>query len=147
MRFGPAALVSVLVGLTFTACGSGADVSRSPLVTGATQADTAVQANLAILYAHLHDLHSGTEAHSLLPDLTLVYTDNGHGNSRIPGKILPFRYWYSAAGDVTVSICAQDYTVFICPGRVTTLIDSTDWNACTVSESYRELETPVAAGQ
>lgn len=124
-------------------CGLGGDGPHQGLMTGPTRGSAVVQAHLATLYAHLHDLASGTEAHTLLPDLTLVYTDEGHGNARIPKPILPFRYWYSAEADVTVSICAKDYTVFICPGRVDTLVDSMNWNSCTVSASYRDLETPI----
>lgn len=127
---------------TLTACGVGGDSSRSSLPTGPAREEASIQSRLATLYSHLHDQQSGTEAHALLPDLTLVYTDDGHGNARIPSQILPFRYWYSAEGNVTVSICAQDYTVFICPGRESALVDAKDWTGCAVADNYRELETP-----
>ncbi len=133
---------SLVAVVSLMACGIGGEAPQLGLTTP-THGNAEVQAHLATLYAHLHDLASGTEAHALLPDLTLVYTDDGHGNTRIPKPILPFRYWYSAEGNVTVSICAKDYTVFICPGRVDTLVDSMNWNSCTVSASYRDLETPV----
>jgi hypothetical protein len=138
-------LIALTASVALVACGSGGD-SKPMVTTGPSQLDAGLPAREATLSAHLHLEASGTEAHAMFPDLTVVYTDDGHGNSRFPAPILPFRYWYSAEGNFTVSICAQNFTVFICPGRQDSLLLPGDWPRCQVSDFYSRLDVPVPAG-
>ncbi len=95
---------------------------------------------LKTLREHLHADGSGREARKLFPDLTLVYTDDGHGNANFPPRVLPYKYYWSAEGQFTVSICAIDTTVFICPYKVDRLLKPSDWRKCDLYSDYGRAE-------
>jgi hypothetical protein len=95
---------------------------------------------LATLRAHIHQEGSGSEALELFPDLVQVYTDDGHGNPNFAAEVLPYEYYWSAEGKLTVSISAIDTTVFICPYRVDRLITPDDFPMCDVYSGYVEAE-------
>jgi len=95
---------------------------------------------LDTLRAHLHQDGSGTEALDLFPDLVQVYTDDGHGNPSFPAEVLPYEYYWSAEGKLTVSISALDMTVFVCPYRIDRLITPDDFSFCNVDSGYVEAE-------
>jgi len=95
---------------------------------------------LDTLRAHLHEEGSGTEALGLFPDLVQVYTDDGHGNPGFPAEVLPYEYYWSAEGKLTVSISALDMTVFVCPYRIDRLITPDDYPFCDVYSGYVEAE-------
>lgn len=99
-----------------------------------------VEERLKILKNHLHNANSGREAKELFPDLTPVYSDDGHGDRYFPAQILPFTYYYSAEADITVSICNINQTVFICPGKLECLIKKEDFPNCQVTELYLQIE-------
>jgi len=99
-----------------------------------------VEERLKVLKNHLHNENSGREAKELFPDLTPVYSDDGHGDRYFPAQILPFTYYYSVEADITVSICNINKTVFICPGKLERLIKKEDFPNCQVTELYLQID-------
>ncbi|MEK6982196.1 MAG: hypothetical protein AABX38_04665 [Candidatus Micrarchaeota archaeon] len=85
----------------------------------------------------LHTQGSGSAVRSDFDDLALVYTDYAQGKS-FPPMILPFRYYYSEEANITFNICAIEYTVFICKGKLERVINSDEFNngRCEVSPVY-----------
>ncbi len=68
-------------------------------------------------YDRLHTIGAGRQIRTDFPDIKLVYTDFAAGK-RFPREILPFEYYYSKEADKTFNICAVDFTVFICNGKM-----------------------------
>jgi hypothetical protein len=122
------------------ACGRKKKEKPTPTIFLSEEKDEDLEKRLKTLRDHLHDQNSGPEAKKLLPDLTPIYTDDGHDNRQFPKEILPFTYYYSPEADITVSICNINQTVFICPGKLDRLIQPQDFDNCQVAQEYLQIE-------
>lgn len=96
-----------------------------------------LQARLAEAYDRLHTRGSGQHIRDSFPDIELVYTDDAVGMP-FPREIIPFRYYYSREADTTFNICAIELTVFICKGKLDTLIRKGDVDSgrCEMTSIY-----------
>src|SRR3989344_115742 len=97
----------------------------------------AVEERLAEAYERLHTRGSAEHIRKSFPDIELVYTDDAVGMP-FPREIIPFRYYYSSEADTTFNICAVDFTVFICKGKLDKLIRKVDIDSgrCEMTPIY-----------
>jgi hypothetical protein len=124
-----AVLTLLLVGLSaFTTCSR--ETSVAPSTVEWPQGE-----RIDIVRQQLHAAGSGAQARALFPDLKLTYVDDGRGKP-YPKQILPFRYYWSPSGRVTITICSVDRTVFICPYYLENVPG--DLHSCDVAEIYTE---------
>lgn len=96
-----------------------------------------VEERLAEAYERLHTRGSAEHIRKSFPDIELVYTDDAVGMP-FPREIIPFRYYYSLEADTTFNICAIDFTVFICKGKLDKLIRQGDIDSgrCEMTPIY-----------
>ena len=96
-----------------------------------------LQERLAEAYDRLHTRGSAEHIRKNFPDIGLVYTDDAVGMP-FPREIIPFRYYYSLEADTTFNICAIDFTVFICKGKLDKLIRQGDIDSgrCEMTPIY-----------
>ena len=96
-----------------------------------------VEERLAEAYERLHTRGSAEHIRKSFPDIELVYTDDAVGMP-FPREIIPFRYYYSREADTTFNICAIDFTVFICKGKLDKLIRKGDIDSgrCKMTPIY-----------
>ena len=96
-----------------------------------------VEERLAEAYERLHTRGSAEHIRKSFPDIELVYTDDAVGMP-FPREIIPFRYYYSSKADTTFNMCAIDFTVFICKGKLDKLIRKVDIDSgrCEMTPIY-----------
>jgi hypothetical protein len=122
--------------LLVAAVASGCGPAESPATTavvGASQPDRRVQR----MVDDLHAEGSGAEALALYPDLIPTFVDDGHGvQGKLNPAILPFTYYWSPSGRVTVAICAVGKTQFVCPYYLDRLLTPAEFPRCDVAPAY-----------
>lgn len=86
---------------------------------------------------NLHTEGSGAKIVDDFPDVELVYIDNAE-STFFPSNILPFKYYYSQEANKTFSICNINYTVFVCDGKLSSLITEEDITSkrCEITPVY-----------
>jgi len=110
-----------------------AEPSPAPTLIGGKTSEE----RLAEAYERLHTRGSAEHIRKSFPDIELVYTDDAVGMP-FPREIIPFRYYYSREADTTFNICAIDFTVFICKGKLDKLIRKGDIDSgrCKMTPIY-----------
>jgi hypothetical protein len=136
-----ASTLCLLLAALAAACGESGN-APTPATPG-TGISWPADERFQVLRTNLHVAGSGDEARRLYPDLIQVFVDEAQGKQH-PTSILPFRYYWSPSGQFTVSICAVQKTVFLCPYYLASRITPVDFNRCQVDETYVrfELATP-----
>lgn len=90
---------------------------------------------LSILNTNLHTPGSGAEAKKMFPDFTKTYTDDAKWNPYF-SNVAPFIYYYSPEAGITLSICNIGYTVFICNGKIESMLKEADYANCNITDAY-----------
>jgi hypothetical protein len=115
------------------------EVIEVPEEVKATVNGKTVDKRIEEAYTNLHGVGSAQHIRDNFPDIEKVYVDDPA--SGYPKEILPFIYYYSAEADKTFNLCAIERTVFICDGKLDSVITDDDMNSgkCRVTPVYAQV--------